>query len=288
MAMPDIPMYVFTGFLESGKTKFIQQTLEDERFNTGERTLLLVFEEGEEEYDVSAYPHKEVYEQVLDYEDLSPELLTDLQKKYRAERVVVELNGMHLAADFYLKFPNGGAGKMSCALAERVRIRSLIHLDRQAKGGDFQRTEVATAVIEVLRNSSVLHRRVRACAAVGTAGSSGRQDGHTACAADRSRGQTTHKVWRQQFPGIQGVGGRRAKSRRDIGGVFAAVGVCRLIHRDINGIVRGGASEHPCVRTVKVILQCRCRHGKSRQHTAGGQQRGQIFFHAAYPLFLLM
>ena len=32
----------------------------------------------------------------------------------------------------------------------------------------------------------------------------------------------------------------------------------------------------------------RCRHGKSRQHTAGGQQRGQIFFHAAYPLFLLM
>ena len=34
MAMPDIPMYVFTGFLESGKTKFIQQTLEDPRFNT--------------------------------------------------------------------------------------------------------------------------------------------------------------------------------------------------------------------------------------------------------------
>ena len=46
MAMPDIPMYVFTGFLESGKTKFIQETLEDERFNTGERTLLLVFRGG--------------------------------------------------------------------------------------------------------------------------------------------------------------------------------------------------------------------------------------------------
>ena len=43
MAMPDIPMYVFTGFLESGKTKFIQETLEDERFNTGERTLGPVF-----------------------------------------------------------------------------------------------------------------------------------------------------------------------------------------------------------------------------------------------------
>ena len=58
MAMPDIPMYVFTGFLESGKTRFIQQTLEDPRFNSGERTLLLVLEEGEEEYDLSTYPSK--------------------------------------------------------------------------------------------------------------------------------------------------------------------------------------------------------------------------------------
>ena len=48
--MEQIPVYVFTGFLDSGKTKFIQETLEDPRFNDGERTLLLVFEEGEEEY----------------------------------------------------------------------------------------------------------------------------------------------------------------------------------------------------------------------------------------------
>ena len=44
-----IPVYAFTGFLESGKTRFIQETLEDERFNSGERTLVLVMEEGEEE-----------------------------------------------------------------------------------------------------------------------------------------------------------------------------------------------------------------------------------------------
>ena len=53
--MQQIPMYVFTGFLESGKTKFIQETLEDPRFNSGEKTLLLVLEEGEEEYDLSRY-----------------------------------------------------------------------------------------------------------------------------------------------------------------------------------------------------------------------------------------
>ena len=48
-----IPVYAFTGFLDAGKTKFIQETLEDERFNAGERTLLLICEEGEEEYDLS-------------------------------------------------------------------------------------------------------------------------------------------------------------------------------------------------------------------------------------------
>ena len=58
--MTAVPMYVFTGFLESGKTRFIQQTLEDPRFNSGERTLLLVLEEGEEEYDLSTYPSKNV------------------------------------------------------------------------------------------------------------------------------------------------------------------------------------------------------------------------------------
>ena len=57
--MTPIPVYAFTGFLESGKTKFIQETLEDPRFNAGERTLLIVCEEGEEEYDFSTYPHQE-------------------------------------------------------------------------------------------------------------------------------------------------------------------------------------------------------------------------------------
>ena len=45
--MEEIPVYLFTGFLDAGKTKFIQETLEDVRFNNGESTLLLLCEEGE-------------------------------------------------------------------------------------------------------------------------------------------------------------------------------------------------------------------------------------------------
>ena len=49
-----IPVYAFTGFLDAGKTKFIQETLCDTRFNAGERTLLLLCEEGEVELDPAA------------------------------------------------------------------------------------------------------------------------------------------------------------------------------------------------------------------------------------------
>ena len=103
--MTEIPVYAFTGFLDSGKTKFIQETLEDERFNAGERTLLLAFEEGEEEYDFSAYPHQNVFLEVLDQETVTEKELAALVKKHNAERVVAELNGMKLVGDLYAKFP---------------------------------------------------------------------------------------------------------------------------------------------------------------------------------------
>ncbi len=102
-----IPVYVFTGFLESGKTKFIQETLEDERFNSGERTLLLVCEEGVEEYDISTYPHHNVYiEQIEEQANLTPDKLSALAKRHKAERVVAELNGMQLVSDFYKVLPD--------------------------------------------------------------------------------------------------------------------------------------------------------------------------------------
>lgn len=103
--MEQIPVYAFTGFLDSGKTKFIQETLEDPRFNAGERTLVLIFEEGEEEYDLSTYPHKNVYLETLDQQTVTEAQLTALEKKYRAERVVAELNGMQLVADLYNLLP---------------------------------------------------------------------------------------------------------------------------------------------------------------------------------------
>ncbi len=104
--MQNIPVYVFTGFLDSGKTKFIQETLEDTRFNNGERTLLLVFEEGEEEYDLSLFPGKNVFLERMDQRSVSTKQLRALCKKYNIERVVAELNGMQPVGELYTKFPD--------------------------------------------------------------------------------------------------------------------------------------------------------------------------------------
>jgi len=104
--MTQIPVYVFTGFLDSGKTKFIQETLEDPRFNAGERTLLLVCEEGEEEYDFSTYPYQNVFLEVVDQQTVTTKYLKELTKKHKIERVVAELNGMCMVGDIYSRFPD--------------------------------------------------------------------------------------------------------------------------------------------------------------------------------------
>ncbi len=122
MAMQQIPVYAFTGFLDSGKTKFIQETLEDPRFNAGERTLVLIFEEGEEEYDLSTYPYENVYLEVLDQQTVSTEELKALQKKYKAERVVAELNGMQQVGDLYMRFPSQWAIAQEVMFADSTTI----------------------------------------------------------------------------------------------------------------------------------------------------------------------
>ena len=105
----ETPVYLFLGFLDSGKTKFIQETFEDPRFASGEKTLLLVTEEGEEEYETNKFAAPEqVAIEILDAQSqLTEEYLTQLQIKHEAERVVVEYNGTWLLEDFFAAMPEG-------------------------------------------------------------------------------------------------------------------------------------------------------------------------------------
>ena len=104
------PVYLFTGFLESGKTKFIQETLEDRRFCKGERTLLIVCEEGEEEYSPDQFADKNVFvRSVEDKADLTEENLRRMAAETKAERALIEYNGMWMLDDLYGAMPENWA-----------------------------------------------------------------------------------------------------------------------------------------------------------------------------------
>ena len=104
--MEEVSVYLFLGFLEAGKTKFIQETLEDERMENGERTLLLLCEEGEEEYAPERFAVRDVAVATLESADeLTLENLKRLTEKYGAQRVIVEYNGAWLLQQFFDAMP---------------------------------------------------------------------------------------------------------------------------------------------------------------------------------------
>ena len=88
----DIPVYLIAGFLDGGKTNFINGILED-GFAREDRTLLLCCEEGEEEYNPRALDNVTVVT-VDEEKDLTCSFLKECEKKYRPRQVLIEYNGM--------------------------------------------------------------------------------------------------------------------------------------------------------------------------------------------------
>ncbi len=103
----EIPVYLFIGFLESGKTKFMQETLADPNFcKNGDRTLVLLFEEGEEELDPNGFASNDVFiESISEKSQLNPDKLSALLRKHRATRVIIEYNGMWLVSELFSALP---------------------------------------------------------------------------------------------------------------------------------------------------------------------------------------
>lgn len=134
--MPDIrvPVYLFTGFLEAGKTRFIQQTLEDKRFNTGDRTLIILCEEGEEELDTSKMSSKDVkIVTIEDESELTEANLNRLCDEADAQRILIEYNGMWQLASLFNAMPSDFGIYQEICIADastftniNANIRSLV------------------------------------------------------------------------------------------------------------------------------------------------------------------
>ena len=111
MNEPDVMVYLMTGFLDSGKTQFLKFTLEQDYFQIDGKTLLILCEEGEEEYaPMEMLKYGVVIERLEDREDLTEEWLEEMNRKHEPERVVIEYNGMWKVSDLEsMKMPAGWA-----------------------------------------------------------------------------------------------------------------------------------------------------------------------------------
>lgn len=90
-----IPLYLITGFLDSGKSTLLIDTLAMDYFNDGQRTVLLMCEEGETEYDQEKLSKQNCRVVPIDgQEQLTTEFLKEVDRRYQPERVLLEYNGM--------------------------------------------------------------------------------------------------------------------------------------------------------------------------------------------------
>lgn len=90
----DIRVYIFAGFLDSGKTTFINNTLMNPEFYYNEDTLLISFEEGEISYDQSSLQMSNTVLEILDHENFTTLDLQHLALKYHPTQIIIEANGM--------------------------------------------------------------------------------------------------------------------------------------------------------------------------------------------------
>ena len=159
----DVAVYLFTGFLEAGKTKFITETMQDENFNDGKRNYLIIqCEEGEEEFDPAELGGNVSLCSFDSADDLVAERLEARRKRAGAEIVVVEYNGMWQLDKFYNALPENWLVYQEICIADSTTIMSYNSNMRQlvvdkltsCEMAVFNRTNAAT-------DKEALHKLVR-------------------------------------------------------------------------------------------------------------------------------
>ena len=174
----EVPVYLFVGFLESGKTTFIQETFEDPNFDSGDKTLLLVCEEGEVEYKPEKFAFPGTSIRVLeDKSELNAQNLANLEKETGAGRVIIEYNGMWLLQDLADALPphwliyqviataDGSTAltyardnAMRSLLLDKIARSELIVFNRaEAVNNDAARTELHKLVRQASRKCDIAY-----------------------------------------------------------------------------------------------------------------------------------
>ena len=99
------PVYLFTGFLDSGKTTLIMDTLNDKDFMQGvDRTLILCFDQGETEYTEEFLDEHNAFIEFFEAStQLTQERMKELDTIYHPDQVFIEYNGSEVISETLLK-----------------------------------------------------------------------------------------------------------------------------------------------------------------------------------------
>ncbi len=162
----EMPVYLFTGFLEAGKTKFLQETLQDPNFNEGEKMLIILCEEGEEELDLSLMPGGGENITIVTFDEeqlLTADRLSAAAKRAKATRVLVEYNGMWGIDSFYRALPEEWFVCEELTIADAQTIAAYNANMRQLVFDKLQSTQmVIFNRVESDSEVPLLHKLVRA------------------------------------------------------------------------------------------------------------------------------
>lgn len=159
----EIAVYLFTGFLEAGKTRFICETMRDPNFNSGQhKYLVITCEEGEEEFSPEDFSDNVSFASFDDAERITPDRLSAMQKRAGADIVVIEYNGMWTLDKLYNSLPENFIVYQEILIADSTTILSYNANMRQlvvdkltsAEMVVFNRTDEAT-------DKNALHKLVR-------------------------------------------------------------------------------------------------------------------------------
>lgn len=101
-----VPVYLLTGFLGSGKTTFLNESMSEADFAAGERNLCIFTESGKVPADTESFGDEEVIiENITDKNSFKPEYLELLNEKHRPEKILIECNGMWELSNIYNNLP---------------------------------------------------------------------------------------------------------------------------------------------------------------------------------------
>lgn len=158
-----LPVFLFTGFLDSGKTTFIQSMLEDPGFNEGQRTLVLLCEEGEEELEPKRFSINNVTIRTVDsVADLTPANMSLWQRKAAATRIMIEYNGMWQMNDLFDRLPENWGIAQETMMVDASTIGAFNQNMRQLVVDKLNTAELVIFTrVEPEQDKMELHKLVR-------------------------------------------------------------------------------------------------------------------------------